>query len=435
MPDRTKWENNIKKKLDNRKEPVPGFIWESIEKDFPPRPNLFKRNMNVFRNIAAVFALSAIAVSMFLVTREADNTDNRITKVAEKTTFASPADNYLENSNSTPSTTLPETTQQKLNLAKTETKNRHRPIEKEYNPFNLAGTSENKNNSQGQKYTDNNTIKENISVNIKNEADEGEETVRRDYSPLKKELQQQYYATGKSSSQYKQNIKRKQNHKSKWSVAIEAGNTYNNAGATQSGVSAREANIMLAANQISTYQSMFLKAAVDQSETYTKHHFPITGAITVRKYILDRMAVETGIQYTMLRTDITTGNEFRLLKKQKLQYLGIPVKLSYDIVRIKGFSMYASAGGAFERCIYAKSKKEFKRNNEIAKVETENIDMNRNQWSVNAAVGIQFNPVNFLGIYAEPGLSYFFDDGNNINNIRQEHPLNFQLKAGLRFSF
>jgi len=46
--------------------------------------------------------------------------------------------------------------------------------------------------------------------------------------------------------------------------------------------------------------------------------------------------------------------------------------------------------------------------------------------------------VNFtkhLGLYAEPGIAYYFDDGSQIETIRKEHPFNFNLQFGLRFSF
>ena len=39
-----------------------------------------------------------------------------------------------------------------------------------------------------------------------------------------------------------------------------------------------------------------------------------------------------------------------------------------------------------------------------------------------------------LGIYAEPGVVYYFDDGSNVNTIRKEHPFNFNIQLGVRFT-
>ena len=39
-----------------------------------------------------------------------------------------------------------------------------------------------------------------------------------------------------------------------------------------------------------------------------------------------------------------------------------------------------------------------------------------------------------FGIYAEPGVVYYFDDGSNVNTIRKEHPFNFNIQLGVRFT-
>lgn len=57
------------------------------------------------------------------------------------------------------------------------------------------------------------------------------------------------------------------------------------------------------------------------------------------------------------------------------------------------------------------------------------------QWSVNANAGIQFNCTDFVGIYAEPGIVYYFDNHSDIKNIYKDRPLNFNLSLGVRFSF
>ena len=36
--------------------------------------------------------------------------------------------------------------------------------------------------------------------------------------------------------------------------------------------------------------------------------------------------------------------------------------------------------------------------------------------------------------YAEPGVVYYFDDGSNVNTIRKEHPFNFNIQLGVRFT-
>ena len=55
-------------------------------------------------------------------------------------------------------------------------------------------------------------------------------------------------------------------------------------------------------------------------------------------------SLETGLQYTLLRSEFTTGEAFRIQDNQKLHYIGIPLRLSYCFWHYKRFSGYATAG-------------------------------------------------------------------------------------------
>ena len=48
---------------------------------------------------------------------------------------------------------------------------------------------------------------------------------------------------------------------------------------------------------------------------------------------------------------------------------------------------------------------------------------------------MQLNLSSVVGLYVEPGVSYYFDNGSSVSNIYKEKPLNFNLEFGLRFSF
>ena len=52
-----------------------------------------------------------------------------------------------------------------------------------------------------------------------------------------------------------------------------------------------------------------------------------------------------------------------------------------------------------------------------------------------AAVGAQYNIGKHLGIYLEPGIAYYFDDGSALPTIRKDNPCNFTLQAGVRLSY
>ena len=57
------------------------------------------------------------------------------------------------------------------------------------------------------------------------------------------------------------------------------------------------------------------------------------------------------------------------------------------------------------------------------------------QWSLNAAIGAEVHFTPFLGLYVEPGVGYFFNDGSSISTIYKERPFNFNFEFGLRFTF
>ena len=60
------------------------------------------------------------------------------------------------------------------------------------------------------------------------------------------------------------------------------------------------------------------------------------------------------------------------------------------------------------------------------------MQKDRSQWSVGGALGVQYNIIPQLGLYVEPGIKYYFDNGSNIRNYFKYRPTNFNLQIGLR---
>ncbi len=166
-----------------------------------------------------------------------------------------------------------------------------------------------------------------------------------------------------------------------------------------------------------------------------KHHMPITAGVTVRFHFNGRWAVESGVLYTLLSSDIRSGGESYSYKtEQKLHYVGIPLKLSYEVWEKNNFSFYVSMGGAVEKCVAGKAKTMYVTGNEKNTYSSESIDVKPLQCSLSAAAGVQFKLSKQIGLYAEPGVAYYFDDGSSVETIRKEHPFNFNLQLGIRIS-
>ena len=151
------------------------------------------------------------------------------------------------------------------------------------------------------------------------------------------------------------------------------------------------------------------------------HKLPISAGFSIRKNLPKGFSVETGLVYTFLASDILYEGAVKETS-QKLHYLGIPLRANWNFVDKDKFTFYVAAGGTIEKCIYGK-------------MGSENLSVDPVQLSVLAAIGAQYNIGKHFGIYLEPGISYFFDDGSDIRTIRTDNPCNFTLQAGLRLSY
>lgn len=170
--------------------------------------------------------------------------------------------------------------------------------------------------------------------------------------------------------------------------------------------------------------------------TEVRHRQPVRAGVSFRYDLGRRWSIETGLTYTMLSSDIDAGSEFRrCLIERKLHYIGIPLNASYDFLQKKRWSMYATAGGMLEKCVSGREVAEYRTNGITSSTDTHEISVRELQWSVNAAVGAEFNFTPLIGVFAEPGVSWFFGNGSQIETIYQDRPFNFNFRVGLRFSF
>ncbi|MDR0894485.1 MAG: PorT family protein [Prevotellaceae bacterium] len=150
------------------------------------------------------------------------------------------------------------------------------------------------------------------------------------------------------------------------------------------------------------------------------HKMPISFGISVRKVLGHGFSVETGLTYTLLSSELESESSDKI--DQKLHYIGIPLRANWNFVSRKQWGVYVSAGGAVEKSVYGK-------------VGTEKLNVKPLQFSLLGAIGAQYNLTRRIGVYIEPGVSYYFDDGSAVETIRKETPLNFTLQAGFRLTY
>ena len=185
----------------------------------------------------------------------------------------------------------------------------------------------------------------------------------------------------------------------------------------------------------SPYQQIMLQNINAQPTTDVKHHFPISVGVTVQKSLNPALALETGLVYTYLASDLMAGDAAYYTQKQQLHYLGIPLKLQWNFLRKRYFNLYVIGGGMAEKCIYGSLSSHYEANDRPSLNQDERLSIDPLQWSVSAAVGITLKLAPHVNLYAEPGVAYYFDDGSQVSTIRKEKPFNLNLQAGLRFDF
>ena len=183
------------------------------------------------------------------------------------------------------------------------------------------------------------------------------------------------------------------------------------------------------------YAGVMQSNSNNEISSTVKNWQPIQVGVSVAYSFTDRLSIESGLTYSCLISDLSSGTPLGNYDiHQTLHYIGLPLALRYDFLKIKGFSLYASAGGQMEKCVAGKTRTDYFVDGKKVSSENGRIMVEPLQWSVNAYVGAQYSFNRLVGLYVEPGAAYYFRNGSPVNCIYSERPFNFSLRAGLRFS-
>lgn len=161
-------------------------------------------------------------------------------------------------------------------------------------------------------------------------------------------------------------------------------------------------------------------------EERQKHYQPLSFGLSVSYPLASRLSLSTGLVYTRLRSDFTcVMSDVSITRRQTLYYLGIPLNAQYHLWHWGNLNVYLSAGAEADYNIKVKS---------VSMGVEQEMARDRWQFSVQGAVGIQYDVLPQLGLYAEPGVKYYFDNGSPLINFFKDKPLNLNLQVGLRLN-
>lgn len=179
-----------------------------------------------------------------------------------------------------------------------------------------------------------------------------------------------------------------------------------------------------------------VSTGITENSTGSTFGIPVSFGLGVRFDLTPRWSVSTGVRYSLLErkfygTYTRVDEEGNIVKSESSDirnsqhYFGIPVNVAFNIINKDYLRFYAYAGGAVEKCLADKYN--------VLSSHTIHIESVKGaQLSVNVGAGVEFLAGKHLGIYLDPSLRYYFNNGQP-TSIRTVRPLMLGFEAGLRF--
>lgn len=171
---------------------------------------------------------------------------------------------------------------------------------------------------------------------------------------------------------------------------------------------------------------------IEQKEHHDK---PITFGISLTKSLGKKWSLETGLQYSILNSQFQMGEDgYSIVSKQKVHYLGIPLRVSYNWIDYKRLSAYTSAGVSLHIPVYGKVNSSYLVNWQSAYSESRHITPSL-QWQTGVGIGLQYKLAPNTSLFVEPTFNWFIPSGSDTHTIWTEHPFMFTCPFGLRITW
>ncbi len=153
---------------------------------------------------------------------------------------------------------------------------------------------------------------------------------------------------------------------------------------------------------------------------YFKHKQPLSFGLTFRKEFKYGLSLETGLNYTLLRSEVAVTGKVKEVSQQ-LHFIGIPLRANWQFLRAGCFSMYIGAGGMAEKCVSARFGDEKATERQV-------------QWSLSGILGAQCMLGRTVGIYFEPSVTHYLTH-TSLRTAYTDSPAAVDLRFGLRFTY
>ena len=182
------------------------------------------------------------------------------------------------------------------------------------------------------------------------------------------------------------------------------------------------------------FSSLVTSNLGSEVSTHTTHRQPVRFAIEAELMLNKRLGLVSGLCYTRLVSDLTSGGENYYHTVQKLDYLGIPLRLNWHLFDSRNFTFYAGVGAMVEKCIGGSAMTSYSLYGQSLEGEKLQVMDQPLVFSLDTSLGLGIGLWHSATLVIEPGLSWHIPDGGTLRNIYRDRPLNFSLSIALRFS-
>ena len=170
-------------------------------------------------------------------------------------------------------------------------------------------------------------------------------------------------------------------------------------------------------------------------DSIAHHHMPLTIGLMLNRKLDSHWQLGIGLRYQRMTSDMLSGNTYiSLSQHQKVQYLAIPVSVSWYYPLGRRFSTYLSASAAVNLPLRSTLESVYLMNGKEIDPTTERLHPDV-QWSMGLGLGLQYDLTPNIGFFVEPSLQYYFKRSSDVKTWNTEHPLSFSLPLGLRITF
>jgi RNA polymerase sigma-70 factor (ECF subfamily) len=158
----------------------------------------------------------------------------------------------------------------------------------------------------------------------------------------------------------------------------------------------------------------------------THHLIPLTFGVHISKGITPSWSVETGLQYTLLRSEYS-NKASHYTEKVQAHFLSIPVSLQYHFLQGEQMNIYASGGASLDIPVGASWNVEGW--NDHAKLHYPMAV------GLNVGLGLEYKVSSAASLFVQPSLNYHIMDSSEYPILWQDKAVTFELPVGIRFNW